>query len=124
MIKKKIIKFIYIGILNTLVYYMLYSLFLYIGINYVLAVILATTIGVFFNFKTFGTYVFNNKDNSLIFNFIIVYLLLFIINIMFINLFNIFIDNYYLSGFLAIFPYSIISYYLNDKFVFSKKDNP
>jgi putative flippase GtrA len=121
MIENKIFRFICIGILNTIVYYILYITFLNLNSNYILAVIYATFIGVLFNFKTFGIYVFNNNDKSLLLKFILVYLILFIINICFINLFNLLYNNYYISGFIAILPYSIISYYLNNKYVFKRK---
>jgi len=121
MLSNKIIKFIYIGVLNTIVYYILYSFFLFIGLNYEFSVIFATMIGVIFNFKTFSKYVFGNDDNKLFFKFITVYIVLFLVNILFINIFNLFFDNYYISGLIAIFPYSIVSYYLNDKYVFEEK---
>lgn len=123
MIQNKIIRFIYIGILNTIVYYLIYSILLYLGLNYKFAVIFATIFGVFFNFKTFGKYVFYNRDTTLLLNFIGIYLILFIVNIIFINIFNVIMNNYYSSGLIAIFPYSIVSYYLNNRFVFKKRSS-
>ena len=120
---KQFLRFLIVGILNTIIYYLLYSLFLYFKLDYRVAVICATVIGVLFNFKSFGNYVFYNNDNSIIYKFIGVYILLLLLNILFINIFNMFTDNYYKSGFFAIFPYAIISFYLNKEFVFKKKES-
>jgi hypothetical protein len=40
-----------------------------------------TTIGVLFNFKTTGSFVFFNKRNRLIFQFIMVYIIVYFANI-------------------------------------------
>ncbi len=123
MLKKQIVRFLIVGILNTVVYYILYSLFLYFKFDYRMAVAFATIIGVLFNFKSFGKYVFDNNDNSIIYKFIGVYIILFLTNILLINVFYILINNYYIAGFFAIFPYAIVSYYLNKEFVFKKKES-
>ena len=67
------IKFLAVGVLNTLFGYGIFALLLFIGLHYAVASILATICGVLFNFKTTGTLVFNNNDNRLIFKFISVY---------------------------------------------------
>lgn len=95
-------------------------MFLFLQFDYTVSVVFATILGVLFNFKSFGKYVFNNDKNLLIYKFIGVYVILFIVNIIFINFFYVFLNNYYVAGFLAIFPYSVISYYLNKEFVFKK----
>lgn len=113
-----LLRFLFVGSLNTLVYYALYSFFLYNSFSYVHSVFLASTIGMIFSFKSFGAYVFGNTKNHLIFKFISVYVLLFISNIFLISLFNLLATNYYLSGFLAALVNAILSYLLNKNFVF------
>lgn len=124
MIKKQITNFILVGGINTIFYYTLYSFLIFINFNYIIAVLLATIIGVFFNFKTFSKFVFYNNDNSLLYRFIITYIVLFFLNILFIKIFSLFGLNYYYAGFFAIIPYSIISFLLNKFYVFknSNKD--
>lgn len=120
MLNRQVVHFVLIGLVNTIVYYTFYSMFLFLQLDYTVSVVFATILGVLFNFKSFGKYVFNNDKNSLIYKFIGVYVILFIVNIIFINFFYVFLNNYYVAGFLAIFPYSVISYYLNKEFVFKK----
>jgi len=116
----QLISFILVGIINTMFYYIVYSGFIFFGLDYKLSVLFATIIGVLFSFNTFGKYVFNNSDKKLIFRFISVYVLLYFLNISFIALFNIFLKNYYVSGFIATILCAIISFVLNKYFVFKK----
>lgn len=120
LINNKIIKFLITGGINTVFYYILYIVFLYVGLNYTIAAFFSTLLGVLFSFKSFGKYVFLNTDNHLIFRFAAVYIFLFFLNILFIYFFNLIVRNYYLAGFMAIFPYSIFSFYLNKNFVFNR----
>ena len=119
----QILRFLVVGLINTVVYYLLYGLFLYLGMDYKISIFLATLTGVIFNFQSFGRYVFYSSNNLLIYRFAIVYLLLFFINVILTGIFDIFIKNYYISGFIAIFPYATISFYLNKNFVFKQKSS-
>jgi len=116
----QLFRFIVVGIANTGFYYIVYSGFVFFGIDYKLSVLFATIIGVLFSFKTFGKYVFNNSDKKLIFRFISVYIVLYFLNISFITLFDIVIKNYYISGFIATIFCAIISFLLNKYFVFKE----
>ena len=114
-------KFIFVGIINTGFYYILYSLFILISNNYILAVILANLIGILFSFKTFGKYVFKNEDKRLLIRFLIVYGWNTVFNIVLIDILNLFIkNNLYLSGFFATIIVAINSFFLNRYFVFKK----
>ena len=73
-------RFILVGIFNTIFGYGLYALFISLGMKYTSAVFFATILGVFFNFKTIGFYVFASKDHSLIIKFFIVYSLIYFLN--------------------------------------------
>ena len=55
---KEIINFIKVGIVNTIFYYLMYGIFIFLGFDYKIAVLFANLIGVLFNFKTFSKYVF------------------------------------------------------------------
>ena len=118
---KEIVKFIIAGIVNTLFYYIMFSFFIFINLDYKLAVLYATMIGVFFSFKTFGKFVFKNNSNILIFKFALVYVLLYFLNIGIIALLQEKIANYYISGGIATIICAVISFLLNKFYVFKGK---
>jgi putative flippase GtrA len=117
-LKKQIVNFILVGVINTVVGYGLYALLLFVGFHYILAVFFATVLGVLFNFKTIGKYVFNSIDNKLIIKFFGVYSLVFIVNIVLIKIFKDFGFDEYLAGLIATFPSAIISFVFNKYYVF------
>lgn len=118
----KFIKFILVGILNTAFGYSLFALFIFLNIHYSLAVFLSTVLGVLFNFKTIGKLVFDSHDNSLIFRFIAVYVLLYLINISCLWFFKISgFENMYINGVVLLTPLAVVSFVLNKKFVFRTK---
>ncbi|MBT4732317.1 GtrA family protein [Candidatus Woesearchaeota archaeon] len=110
-----------VGVINTLVYYIIYSGFLYVEIGYKLSALFATIFGVFFSFKTFGKFVFLNSDNSLVYKFFLTYSFVYVINIALINYFNTLLHNYYVSGFISSIFCALVSFFLNKNFVFQMK---
>jgi putative flippase GtrA len=116
--KKEIIRFIFAGVVNTVFYYLLYSLFIYFGLDYKISVLLATLFGVFFSFKTFSRYVFKSGDNSGVYRFVLVYIVLYFSNIFLISIFELYVQNYYISGFIATLCCAVLSFVLNKWYVF------
>lgn len=114
----EIAKFIAVGILNTLVGYSLYALFLYCNFPYSLALLLATVLGVLFNFQSIGRLVFNNRENSLIWRFVGVYTITFCVNLLLIKLITTWGFNAYVAGAAALLPCTVLSYLLNKFLVF------
>jgi putative flippase GtrA len=112
--------FVLVGLLNTLFGYSLFALFVFLGMHYTLAVLLATCLGVLFNFKTTGKIVFKNSNNKLLFKFIIVYAVQYIFNISLIKLFLLISFNTYIAGALATIVCAFSAYLLNKNFVFTK----
>ncbi len=110
--------FILVGILNTAFSYILFALFIYLGLHFKSAVLVATTLGILFNFKSTGTLVFKNKKNSLLLKFFIVYSFIYFININVIKFFYLFLHNYYLAGAFCSILSPFLSFYLIRKFVF------
>ncbi len=116
------IKFLAIGGLNTLIYYCLFGIFLFIGIDYRISVLMATVIGVGISFINFSKYVFKNENNKLIYRFVANYVVLYFLNIYLIQIIHNSLNyNFYLAGFIALFPISILTYFMNKIFVFKKK---
>ena len=119
---KKFIKFILVGGMNTLIGYLVFSLFLFLNFHYTIASFLALIFGILFNFKTYGRLVFKNQDNSLIFKYIISWTILYFFAISFLTGFEWFGINLYLANALLIPPLAVLAFFLNLKFVFHKSN--
>jgi len=119
--KQQVFIFILVGIINTLFGYSCYALFLFLGMTYPLALLCSTILGVLFNFKTTGKFVFKNSDNLLFFKFVSVYIALYFFNMSLISLFRLFSPNLYLAGFIAIFPSAVLGFLLNKTLVFKPR---
>ncbi|MFN5967546.1 MAG: GtrA family protein, partial [Pseudanabaena sp.] len=76
--KSRFIKFLFVGIINTIFGYSVFAILIILRLDYQYALLIATICGVMFNFKTIGTLVFKTKNNELIFRFIGVYCVIYI----------------------------------------------
>lgn len=74
-------KFLLVGALNTLVGYGFFVAFFTLGLPAPLALALAFILGVIFNFFSTGRLVFGNRQLQPIFGFVLVYLMLYAINL-------------------------------------------
>jgi len=113
-------RFLLIGIINTIFGYSIFAFGIFLGLQSWLALLLSTILGIIFNFKTFGSFVFNSRDASRFINFIASYGALYLINLFLLKLLGYISLDPYLAGFLALFPMSILSFLFNKKFVFKK----
>ncbi len=121
MINKQFCRFLMVGVVNTLFGYGLYSFFVYMNLHYTIAVLLSTVIGVLFNFKTIGRFVFESNDDSLVFKFIIIYVIIYILNVSGLYIFEYFdYKNMYINGLMLLIPLSMLSFILNKKIVFKE----
>ena len=77
----KFIKFLSVGVLNTVFGYSIYAFLLFLKTPYLLALFAATIAGVIFNSLTFGLLVFNGCGGRFIFGkFVIAYALIYGVN--------------------------------------------
>ena len=118
-ISDKFKKFLIVGVINTIFGYSLYALFLFLGFHYNIAVLLSTILGILFNFKTIGKFVFNKSSNRFFLKFVSSYVIIYFLNITLLSIFDYFKFNMYFAGFVAIIFLAFISFYLNKKFVFN-----
>ncbi|PUA39894.1 polysaccharide biosynthesis protein GtrA [Paenibacillus elgii] len=114
----ELIRFLFVGGLNTAFGYSIFALFIFVGLHYTLASLFSTILGILFNFKSTGILVFNSKKNSLIYKFIAVYGIVYLINVSLLKILSLFITNVYFSGAIILLPLAVLSYILNKKFVF------
>jgi putative flippase GtrA len=120
MLKIQLIKFIFVGVVNTIVGYCFYALFIFLGFDYTYALGIATVLGVIFNFQTIGRLVFKHNNKKLIFKFLLVYVVVFGVNLLLIKGLVWFGLNEYIGGAIAILPASAFSFILNKYFVFKR----
>ena len=116
------LRFLLVGVLNTLVGYGLFSFFIFLDLHYSIAVLYSTILGVLFNYKSIGKLVFNTHNNDRIYHFIGVYIFLYLLNVASLwGLSFIGLENMYVAGAILLAPLAIISYALNKSFVFIKR---
>ncbi len=113
-------KYLVIGGINTGFGYGVFALFLFLGWHYSVAVLFATVLGVMFNFQTYGKFVFNNHSQHLIVKFVLVYVVIYLVNVSLLSLVDFFVADLYLSGAIVILPIAYLGYVLNRKFVWKK----
>lgn len=111
-------RFILVGCLNTGFSYTIYAALLYIGLEYVAANFGALVLGILFSFRTQGRLVFRNSNGRLIYRFAGCWVLIFLLNILFIFLFMQTGLNAYWAGALALVPCTIASYFVQKVLVF------
>ena len=119
LVKHQIVRFLFVGIINALFGYGCFALFLYVGLHYTLALLLATVFGVIFNFKSTGALVFGSHDNRLVFRFSGLYALIYFVNIVGIKALSHVGVAPYIGGAFLILPMAISTYILNKRFVFN-----
>jgi len=114
----RFIRFLFVGGINTLFGYFVFSVFILLQIHYSIASLLATILGVLFNYFTTGRIVFNNSDSKLLIKFFGVYGITYLINLLFLKIFDSYQVNMLVAGAILIFPMAFLSYFLNKTFVF------
>jgi putative flippase GtrA len=77
----QIARFLAVGALNTAFGYGVFALLIWMGLAPFAALLIATILGVLFNFMTTGRIVFGNRDIGLLGRFVIVYTLVYLINL-------------------------------------------
>lgn len=117
---QRIVKFLGVGVLNTLFGYGIYAALVFIGVPYLIALFMATIMGVIFNYFSFGRMVFKANGGWLVFGkFIVAYAIVYMINA---GLLSLLTEGNYLNAYLAqgvcIFPSVAISWLLMNHWVY------
>ena len=110
-------KYLLIGGVNTVFGYSVFAFLLFFGIHYSLAVLVATILGILFNFKTYGRFVFNNHSWNLLGRFVFVYTSIYLVNITLLLVFDLFVSNLYISGAMTTPVIAYLGYVLNKRYV-------
>jgi putative flippase GtrA len=115
------VRFILVGIVNTIFGYSVFAFMTWLGLHYTVAIGVATVLGVLFNFKSTGVIVFGSHDNLRLFRFILVYCVVYVANVLGVFfLLRLPIGNY-VAGLLMVLPLALLSYKLNQLYVFKNE---
>lgn|SRR5574344_402256 len=123
---KKEIRFLFVGGLNTLIGYGTYALFIYLNMNYFLANLLSTVIGVFHSYLWNRFFTFKSHDRAIneILRFIMVYFISFIFSnlvlFVFVTKLNM---NKYLVGLISLIFTTLISWFGHKYYSFRSVNN-
>lgn len=120
---QRLVKFLGVGVLNTLVGYSIYAALVFIDLPYLVALFMATIAGVIFNYFSFGRMVFKARGGWLVFGkFIVAYAVVYVANAI---LLSILTDGAYLNAYLAqgvcIVPSVAISWVLMNFWVYKNR---
>ncbi|MBU2264768.1 GtrA family protein [Patescibacteria group bacterium] len=120
--KNQLFRYVFVAGTNVIVGYGIFALLIFLKLHYILAITVATIFGILFGFKTLGVLVFNNKNNLLIFKYLIVWVIVYLLNIAGLTVLNYLKINNYIAGLIILIPLAGLGFLLNNKFVFKKTD--
>lgn len=119
--KIRLLKYIGTGIINTLFGYGFYALLLYYEMIPSYALLIATVMGLIFNYQTNKHYVFNDFRGNF-FRFCLSYAVIYIFNLMLLNGALYFLtSSAYFAQILCLPPTVIIGYFILKNFSFKKE---
>lgn len=119
-IQRQFFTFILVGMINTIFGYSIFTLFIYLHFHYSIAMLVATCLGILFNFQTTGVIVFKNQNKKLILQFIAVYATMYFLSLTLLNIIRwMGISNLYISGAIVTCITPLISFTLNKFYVFT-----
>lgn len=114
-------KFLIAGVINTLFGFCVFSSIVYVGFDVWIGLLGSTIAGIFFNFMTFGGYVFRQLSASRFPKFVAAYCFVYFLNLFLIEQLLLFVPNAFYAQFILIFPMACLSYVLFAKWVFVVK---
>lgn len=121
--ENRFIRFLIAGGVNTLFGFAVYSAAISTGTAVWLSLLAGTLAGTVFNFFTTGGYVFRELSLTSFYRFIICYLLVYVINLVLIDLLSKWVGNKIVCQLILTLPMAIFSYLLMARYVFFKKRN-
>lgn len=113
------VRFIAIGLLNTVFGYLMFVFGLWIGFNYIVANLVALLLGMLFSFLTQGRFVFERLDARRFPRYLVVWCVLWVLNTGLIGWFMPFLDqNAYVAGAAALAVTVPLSFLAQRRWVF------
>jgi len=118
--RPQFIRFLVVGIGNTIFSYLLYAGFILLGLDYRIASLTALVFGIGVSFTTQGILVFQNANRTTLVRFIGAWILIYSLNIYIISRMINISFNEYLAGAIATIPVTLASYFILKYFVFRR----
>src|SRR5688572_30152142 len=116
--RSKFIRFLVVGVVNTIVGYGIFAILILLDVPYPLAGLVSTVAGILFNFKSYGIFVFRSHDNRKIFRFFAVYLVCYLIGLIPLAWADANGVSLLLVAALMLLPMAVISFVLNRTLVY------
>ena len=113
----KLYKYLVVGGFNTVFGYSVFAILIFFGFHYSLAVLIATILGVLFNFQSYGRLVFKNHSWYFLSRYITVYIIIYFVNLILLLIFDLLVSNLYISGLMVIPFIAYLGYFLNKRYV-------
>jgi len=122
LIRIQFLRFVLVGVFNTLLAYAVYALALAVGFPYPLANFIALALGIIIGFTTQGKIVFFNSEHRRFWRFLLCWALIYCVNIAIISkLIHIGLSPY-ASGALALPFIAVLSFAVQKLFVFTQEN--
>lgn len=115
----ELLRFVAVGCVNTGFSYSLYAAFLWAGLHFAPANLLAFMLSLLFSFRMQGCWVFGHHSWRRLWRFILAWCVIYLFNIGVIALFLRTGVNAYSAGALALAPVTLLSYAVQKLFVFA-----
>jgi putative flippase GtrA len=107
-----------VGISNTLFSYGVYALVVFLGFRYHIASIVSIVVGIIFSFITQGAVVFKGISTAAFIRYVLVWCVLYFVNILLIDLLVKLSLDVYQAGAVATLPIVMLAYFFMKHFVF------
>lgn len=119
-LKNQFLRFIGVGVFNTLLVYAVYALALALGLLYPVANFIALCTGILISFTTQSKFVFNRWEYRLFWRFLLSWALIYCANVAFIHQMIALQFNPYQAGMLALPANAVLSFFIQKHFVFAR----
>lgn len=120
MLRRRLAGFILVGILNTAFGYALFAVIYWASGSYRLAIVLATIIGVLFNFFTTGRLVFGNRSYKALAAFVLGYAGVCVLNVVLVDIIVAYGHSPLIAQLVSMPALVAASFLINDRLVFRK----
>lgn len=120
MISPQFARYLMVGVANTALSYLVYSLLLWLGLAFQWANLGALIVGILFGFSTQSRFVFSNDDWSKLPPYTLLWASMYLSNIFLIGLLKKAELNDYVAGLIAMPPIVLLSFVAQRNYIFRK----